>query len=472
MPGVRAQSSKPSDGPRMSFPRYRYAGMVRLQHRLVTEHLETTDANDTIYHFRASEDYDPSAHLAEITAPLLAINSADDFVNPPELPMMLAHRQGEARQVHPRANLRRDPRTRDALQAAGVWTVPGRVPQIAQLDRLSLSSGHSRSNGAAANLAPPRRGHADGSGPALAEKSLMLLLPGTQLGPYEVLGPVGIGGMGEVYRARDSRLGRDVALKVLQASPASEPNQSERLLREARAAAALNHPNICAVFDVGDHHGVPFFVMELLEGDTLDHHIAQQPLSITDVVNIGTQIALALEAAHGKGIVHRDIKPSNIFVTTSGAAKILDFGIANLIPVGEQADAALTADPAVAAGTLPYMAPEQLRGEPADARTDIYASGVVLYEMATGERPFREQTPLHLMNSILYGTPAALNLSRADVPSALEQLIAKCLEREPDRRCQSALELRTRLKEVSRPGADEPLPSLRKPSHGGRRVKA
>src|SRR5579885_2986543 len=232
----------------------------------------------------------------------------------------------------------------------------------------------------------------------------MPLLPGTQLGPYEILSPIGAGGMGEVYRAHDSRLGRDVALKVLPDAFVREDDRLRRFEQEARAVAALNHPNILALFDTGQYNGSPFLVSELLEGDTLRIVLDRGALSQRKALDYGVQIAHGLAAAHDKGIVHRDLKPDNIFLTKDGRIKILDFGVAKLVQRSDvdQEAATLTHQTAagVVLGTASYMAPEQVRGEPVDARTDIFSFGAVLYEMLSGMRAFRRDTPVETMTAV------------------------------------------------------------------------
>ena len=231
----------------------------------------------------------------------------------------------------------------------------------------------------------------------------MALTSGDKLGPYEILSPLGAGGMGEVYRARDTRLGREVALKVLPESFARDADRLRRFEQEARAVAALNHPNLLAIHDIGEHNGSPFIVSELLEGNTLRSELDNGPLSSRKATDYAAQIAQGLAAAHEKNIVHRDLKPENIFITKEGRVKILDFGLAKLAPgrgaKSESEGLTLTSSPTEAGtvmGTAGYMAPEQVRGAAVDSRTDIFAFGAVLFEMVSGQRAFRRDTPAEL----------------------------------------------------------------------------
>jgi serine/threonine protein kinase len=229
---------------------------------------------------------------------------------------------------------------------------------------------------------------------------------GTRIGPYEIRSLLGAGGMGEVWRVHDSRLDRDVALKVLPAATLADETARSRLVREARLASKLNHPHICTIHDVGEAEGQTFIAMELIEGQSLSARVADGPLPIEQVLRYGQQMADALSHAHARGVVHRDFKSANVVVTPDGQVKVLDFGLAKRLSGEELADAttvsrhSLTA-PGVVAGTLAYMAPEQLRGQPADARSDIWALGVVLYELVAGERPFQGKTAFELSSAIL-----------------------------------------------------------------------
>jgi non-specific serine/threonine protein kinase len=278
---------------------------------------------------------------------------------------------------------------------------------------------------------------------------------GEQIGPYRILEFLAKGGMGEVYKALDSRLERTVAIKFLSEVLAADKMALDRFGREARAASGLNHPRICTVHDVGESHGQPFFVMEFLEGQSLRERIGDQPLPVSEVLDIGVQICDALRAAHKKGIIHRDIKPANIFVTSSGHVKILDFGLAKLvsddeIPPGKSAGAGGEMTSGVVTntrliGTLAYLSPEQARGEPVDTRTDIYSFGVVLYEMATGRPAFRRDKTGELIGAILHETPLRPSSSNPAIPAQLERIILKALEKDRTARYQSAGEVLAEL---------------------------
>jgi Tol biopolymer transport system component len=281
----------------------------------------------------------------------------------------------------------------------------------------------------------------------------MPLDSGARLGPYEIVALLGAGGMGEVYRARDTRLGRDVAVKVLPAGSVGNAQVEARFDREARAIAALSHPNICALYDVGRHDDRSFLVMELLEGETLHHRLARGPLDVGALVDHAIALADALDTAHARGMLHRDLKPANLFLTSRGQIKILDFGLTKAIAASDEATRAadgLLTGAGMAVGTVGYMSPEQLRGEAIDARSDLFALGLVLYEMATGQRAFQGATNAVVSAAILGEHPAAPRTRRPDLPVKLEETILTALEKDRDVRCQSAAELRADLKRVKR----------------------
>jgi serine/threonine protein kinase len=259
--------------------------------------------------------------------------------------------------------------------------------------------------------------------------------------------------MGEVYRATDTRLKRGVAVKVLSSRLVTEPSAKQRFEREAHTASALNDPHICTIYDVGEHEGQQFLVMELLEGQTLKQYLDGRSLAVGQALKLGIQIAGALQTAHGKGIIHRDLKPANIFVTMGGEIKVLDFGLAKLLQQTDR-DATLSlalTEPLAVLGTLPYAAPEQLRGESTDARTDIWGLGTVLYEMATSRRPFSEELAPRLIDAILHNPPASLCGLNHSIPAELERIILKCLDKDPENRYQSAKELVVDLRRLEAP---------------------
>ena len=295
----------------------------------------------------------------------------------------------------------------------------------------------------------------------------MRLSPGTKLGPYEILSPLGAGGMGEVYRARDTRLGRDVAVKVLPHHLSSNTEVRARFEREAKTVSSLNHPNICTLFDIGREKDTDYLVMELVDGETLATRIARGALPAADVMKIGAQIADALDRAHRAGVVHRDLKPGNVMLAKSGA-KLMDFGLARAVGLAATAGSGaslLTQSPTIAQpltaegtiiGTFQYMAPEQLEGREADERSDIWALGCVLYEMATGVRAFEGKSQASLIATIMHTDPRPLREIVPASPPSLDRLIRECLAKDPDERRQSAGDVRRELNRISRGDADAP----------------
>ena len=281
----------------------------------------------------------------------------------------------------------------------------------------------------------------------------MPLASGTRLGNYEIVSPLGAGGMGEVYRARDTRLGREVALKLLPAAVSSDAERLARFEREARAVAGLTHPNIVVLYTMEQEDGVPFLTMELVEGVSLDHQVTAQGLPAARVVEMGIALADALTAAHERGVIHRDLKPANVMLSRDGRVKVLDFGLAKLADL--QAGAWLSSAATMASpiseigsvlGTAPYMAPEQIRGETVDARTDLFALGILLYELASGRRPFAGSTAADTTSAILRDTPAPLARVRSDLPGDLERIVSRCLEKNPRERFQTALDVANELR--------------------------
>ncbi len=276
----------------------------------------------------------------------------------------------------------------------------------------------------------------------------MPLLTGTRLGPYEILAPLGAGGMGEVYRARDSRLDRDVAIKVLPEHLSQSPQALVRFVRETKAVAALSHPNILAIFDTGTENGISYAVTELLDGESLRARLTRGPLPWRKAVEIGAALAEGLAAAHSKGITHRDLKPENIFLTRDGRVKVLDFGLARVEAGPASADAQTQTQAGTVMGTPGYMSPEQVRGISAGPASDIFSLGCVLYEMISGGRAFAGQTAAEAMSSILRDTPGELGASGAQVPAELDRPIFCCLEKNPEERFQSARDLAFHLKAI------------------------
>jgi len=294
----------------------------------------------------------------------------------------------------------------------------------------------------------------------------MTLAAGTKLGPYEILAPLGAGGMGEVYRARDTRLGRDVAVKVLPHHLSANPEVRARFEREAKTISSLNHPNICTLFDVGREGDTDYLVLELVDGETLAERITRGALPPADVLRIGVQIADALDRAHRAGVVHRDLKPGNVMLTKSGA-KLMDFGLARATGMAGPASgsgithAALTQSPTVAqaltaegsiVGTFQYMSPEQLEGKEADARSDLWALGCVLHEMATGRRAFEGQSQASLIAAIMHVSPVPVSQAAPAIPPALDRVVSACLAKDPADRIQSAHDVKLQLGWISEPG--------------------
>jgi serine/threonine protein kinase/tetratricopeptide (TPR) repeat protein len=294
----------------------------------------------------------------------------------------------------------------------------------------------------------------------------MPLVAGTRLGAYEIIAPLGSGGMGEVYRARDTRLGREIALKVLPSEVSMHPDRLARFEREARTVAALNHPNIVVIHSIEAAEGTRFLTMEMVEGQSLDHVVAVGGLSLAKVLDLAIPLADALVAAHEKGIVHRDLKPANVMVTREGRVKVLDFGLAKLVQddTDEKATQVKTMESPISklgqvVGTVPYMAPEQIRGEPVDARSDLFSFGVLVYELASGKRPFGGTSSADISSSILRDTPPTLRSLRAELPRDLERIVGRCLEKDRERRFQTAKDVRNELEIVRREMTPAPVSS-------------
>ena len=308
----------------------------------------------------------------------------------------------------------------------------------------------------------------------------MSLVAGTRLGPYEIQSAIGAGGMGEVYKARDTRLDRTVAIKVLPAELSADPERRARFEREARAVAALSHPHICTLYDIGTHDAVTYLVMEHLAGESLAQRLTRGPLPVAQALELGAQIADALDAAHKHGIIHRDLKPGNVMLTGGGSgrsgvtsAKLLDFGLAKLVAHGERpalaSDASaptqtvpMTARGAIV-GTLQYMAPEQLEGKEADARTDLWALGALLYEMVTGKRAFQADSDVSLIGAILNTEPAGLATLQPLTPPSLERLVTRCLAKHPDDRWDTAHDVADELRWIAQSSSASIAPAPAQP---------
>src|ERR1035441_5937665 len=295
----------------------------------------------------------------------------------------------------------------------------------------------------------------------------MALATGAKLGPYELATSIGAGGMGEVYRAHDHRLGRDVAVKIIPPSFASDASRVHRFEQEARAAAALNHPNILAVYDIGTHDECPYIVSELLKGQSLGERLRGGPLPIRKVVDYALQIARGLVAAHDRGIVHRDLKPDNIFITNDGRVKILDFGLAKLTRPEAGIDdqtKTMQSDPGTVLGTVGYMSPEQVRGKETDARSDLFSFGAVLYEMISGKRAFKGDSSADVLSAILKEEPPDVTEANQNVSPALDRVVRHCLEKNPAERFQSAHDLAFNLEAltgISKVASEIQIPSAR-----------
>src|SRR5579863_2257713 len=294
----------------------------------------------------------------------------------------------------------------------------------------------------------------------------MAILPGKTVGPYQILSAIGAGGMGEVYKARDTRLDRTVAIKVLSPHLADRADLRERFEREARTIAGLNHPHICTLYDIGQQDGVDYLVMEYLEGETLAQRLLKGPLPLEQVLQNAIEIADALDKAHRKGVTHRDLKPGNIMLTKTGT-RLLDFGLAKLklqvtpatVPLSELPTASdpLTAQGTIV-GTLQYMAPEQLEVKEVDARTDIFAFGTVVYEMATGKKAFEGKSQASVISAIMSSDPPPMSSLQPMTPAALDRVVKRCLAKEPDDRWQTARDLHQELKWVAEGGSQTVVP--------------
>lgn len=282
---------------------------------------------------------------------------------------------------------------------------------------------------------------------------------GARLGPYALIAPIGSGGMGQVYRARDTRLGRDVAVKVLPREYADNPDRRRRFEQEARATAVVEHPNVLAIHDAGTENGTPYLVFELLEGETLRQRISRGALPLRQAVELAAQIARGLAAAHSRGITHRDLKPDNVFVLAGDRVKLLDFGLAKAMHPDDRVPGAASTAPGVVMGTVGYMSPEQVRGEPPDHRTDLFALGVVMYEMLSGRRAFEGGAAVQVMSAILTDEPRPIALVAPATPPMLDRIVHRCLAKHPGDRYQSAGDLAFQLEGVLASFASAPQPA-------------
>src|SRR6516165_8138620 len=297
----------------------------------------------------------------------------------------------------------------------------------------------------------------------------MALTPGTKLGPYEIQSPLGAGGMGEVYRARDIRLDRTVAIKILPAHLSDNAEAKQRFEREARAVSSLNHPNICTLHDVGHQDGIDYLVMEFLEGQTLAERLVKGPLPLDQLLRYGIEICEGLEKAHKTGVVHRDLKPGNVMLTKTGA-KLLDFGLAKAVATGNPPSSGLTAtlmSPAgghpltaqgTVVGTFQYMCPEQVEGKEGDARGDIFALGALLYEMVTGRRAFTGKSQASVVAAILDSDPEPISAIQPMAPPALDRVVKTCLAKDPDERFQNVHDLKLQLTWIAEGGSQAGIP--------------
>src|SRR5215813_6989396 len=293
----------------------------------------------------------------------------------------------------------------------------------------------------------------------------MPLQAGTKLGPYEIVAPIGAGGMGEVYKAADTRLNRTVAIKVLPAQFSDNAEMKQRFDREAQTIAALNHPHICTLYDVGRQEHADFLVMEYLEGETLAQRLTRGAMPLDEALKIAIEIADALDKAHGQGVTHRDLKPGNVMLTQSGA-KLLDFGLAKLKQqpqasptVTPRPTASDTTTPGTILGTMQYMAPEQLEGKEADARSDIFAFGALLYEMVAGKRAFDGRSQALLIASIMSADPEPLSKIQPMTPATLDYVVKRCLAKDPEQRLQTALDLVSQLQWIAEGGTESGIPA-------------